>query len=92
MPRRRCKFGTQKDLRLHGLGAKDINTLRALVDGQLNVQAAAAVAQTIGREHALEHLQGETLLCSKNGANLNKARDLRLPSAAPKKKPSGRSN
>lgn len=92
MPRRRCKFGTQKDLRLHGLGAKDIHTLRALVDGQLNVQAAAAVAQTIGREHALEHLQGETLLCSKNGANLIKARDLRLPPAAPKKKPSGRSN
>ena len=92
MPKGRCEFGTRKDLSHHGLGANDIKTLRALVDGHLNVQAAEAVAHASGRERALEHLHGETLLCSKDGANMIKARDLRLPPAAPKKKASGRSN
>ena len=73
MPKRGCAFGKRRDLRLHGLDAKDIKTLRALVDGPLNVPAAEAVAQSIGRQHALEQLQGETLFHSKNGANMIKA-------------------
>ena len=92
MPQRGCEFGTRKDLSHHGLLAKHTKTLHAVVDGVLNVPAAEAVAQTIGRERALEHLHGETLLRSKNGHNVIKARDLRLPSAAPKKKSSGKSN
>ena len=92
MSKRRCEFGKRRDLGLHGLDAKDIKTLRALVDGQLNVPAAEAVAQSIGREHALEQLQGETLFHSKNGANMIKACDLQLPPAAPKRRKSGKSN
>ena len=92
MPKSRCNFGKRKDLNRLGLTAKDIKTLRALVDGQLNVQAAEAVAQSIGRERALEHLHGETLLRSKKGTNVIKARDLRLPAAAPKRRKSGKSN
>ena len=77
---------------LHGLGAKEIKTLRALVDGQLNVPAAEAVAQSIGRESAVQKLLGETLFHSRNGTNVIKASNLRLPPVAPKRKKSGKSN
>ena len=92
MPKRPSEFGRRKDLSLHGLSAKDIKTLRALVDGQLNVPVAEAVAQSIGRESAVQKLLGETLFHSRNGTNVIKASNLRLPPDAPKRKKSGKSN
>ena len=75
-----------------GLSDERLALLRQAVDASLNVPAAMAVAERVGRRRALEHLEGDTKIMKRGSRDSVLKRRAMGEHAIKKKSRSGRSN